>query len=966
MTELDESAPDAPSAEEPAPPAPPKPAARAAGERRGKEPVMPTPIALPFGPRPSLRPMLLALATVLVIAGVLLFKGIRTLGIWDPHELVLADLGCHRAASSGAFDLAKCGLDPSTKHTDARSIVMVQTVAWGFRLFGVSEAAGRIPLALWALLGVLAATLAVGRLVDARAGLFTGIALATMPMYIVQGRLMLGDGATMGAFALALSGLAVAAFDRGDDGAPTSWGQRAPWALAGAIGLAACIGARGFAVGATPAAAVGLAWLVRTANVERSTDARAPLATLCGAALALAALVAGMKLAGLEANRGGFNPWSTRAMIAAALLGAASLAWIRGTGSERAERAIVGAALAVGLLGRSEGVTASFLSDDGHFVAAVGATAQTARKFPTFDLLVRQIAHGLCPWSCFVPFALGRSLARPSVESGGAARREIDLRMAAMLAAAFCYGVETMIAPKFGLAPFAGPVALAIVIGLCLRDLERAPAGSLAVAIGTAVLVFLVFNDFTFEDLSKTPVELATAPIVEPYALYGVSIPEELRLKLRLIVAVAGAAFLLPIFFVWVDEDPRPGWTPFARLRKPIDATLAAWRHPYQGLLLLLLASFEACVAVLGLLAFKKGLRRMIPQLQALSIQQRDLLVNLWWMIPVGIVAGYCGYVAFLYGRDAFRALRRQRVATIAIGGLVAGGIWSFGIMPAVANQFSPKGLFSTYRTLGKGQPIALLGVNARTAAYDLDNAQPTVLADPKASYEWLTKDDGQRKWLALRSEHLAELNKLWREKASPRTNLPIIDGRSAQVLLASSLLEGHINESPLEKMILAESPTATSDCDKHACAPTHPLDCDIDGKLRCVGWELTDDKGRILTSVTSGEKVQLRLIDRVTAKVSGGWQIFIHVEQPGTATARKTWDHVPLQSKYPMDDWLPGDVIVDDSEFNLEPNMRSGAPIMLLTGFFSGTSRLPLVSGPDAGPEQEGLRLVLGTVPVR
>ena len=74
----------------------------------------------------------------------------------------------------------------------------------------------------------------------------------------------------------------------------------------------------------------------------------------------------------------------------------------------------------------------------------------------------------------------------------------------------------------------------------------------------------------------------------------------------------------------------------------------------------------------------------------------------------------------------------------------------------------------------------------------------------------------------------------------------------------------------------------------------------------------------------------------------------------------------MPLQGKYPMDNWLPGDVIVDDSEFNLEPNMPAGRAITILTGFFSGNTRLPLISGPDAGPEQEGKRLVLGSVPVR
>jgi len=923
----------------------------------------------PEHPSRAWKPLLIVLGTVLLIAGYLLFKDIAKLGIWDPHELTLADLGCRRAAGSGKVELGSCGAEVASKATDMRPVVMVQTVAWGFRLLGVSESAGRIPLALWCLVGVIAVTLAVSRLVDARAGLFSGVVLATTPMFLVQGRLILGDAVTMGAFALALSGLAVAAFDRNDDGTPSSWGARAPWAALGALGIAAGCGSRGLAVGCAPAAAVGFAWLVRVANTPRSVDSRAPLSSLVGLGVVAGAIALGITLAPAEISQPVLRLWTTRSLLLAAVVSGGIFAALGGTTSERAERALAGAALGVGALGLAEGLAVAVLAEDGHFIGAVGAFANGTRKFPTFDLLVRQVAHGAFPWSCFLPFAIGRALARPASGAEGAARREIDLRVAGILALALCYGVQAMAAPRFGLMPFAAPVAIAVVIGVVLRDVERAPSGSLAIAIGTAVLAGLVLNDFTFEDLAKTPVELATAPILEPYGLYGVAAPEELRVKLKIVLFLAAGLFLLPIFFVWVDEDPRPGWTKPERLMRPIRAVIAAWKHPYHGLLLLLLLSFEVCIAIAGFVTFKRALRRHIPQLQALSMQQRDMLVNLWWYVLVGTVLAWVGYAAFLYGRDAFRALKRQRVATIAIGGLAAAGVWSYGVMPAVANQFSPKGVFSTYRRVGGGAPIGLLGVNARTAAYDLGNAAPLTFADSRSAYDWVMTKDVPRKFLVLRAEHLADLNRLFREKSEPRINLPVLDGRTAQVLLASNTLGGLNSENPLDRLVLSGPPTATTRCDDPEgpiCVPNHPLDCDIDGKLRCVGWDLFDTKGKPATHVTSGERVKLRLIYRVTARVSGGWQVFIHVEQPGTATARKTWDHVPLGTKYSMDNWLPGDVVVDDSEFNLEPNMRSGPPITILTGFFSGNTRLPLLSGPDAGPENEGLRLVLGSVPVR
>lgn len=929
----------------------------------------------PAPPR-NTRKLLIAAGAVLLIAGFLLFRGITQLGIWDPYELTLADLGCRRAAGAGKFALSACGADSASHTGDIRSAVMVQTVALGFRLFGVTESAGRIPLAMWILAGAIVATLAVGRLVDARAGLYTGAVFVTMPMVLVQGRLVLGDAATMGAFAVAFGGLAVAVFERADDGGPVGWASRTPWAVLGAFGVAACIGARGVSVGAAAPIAVGLAWLLRNANTPRSRDARAPMRAIVGvlvlaACAALGAWVAPKEIAATApaAAHAALSLWTVRGAIVSALVGGFVLAMLPGAVDERVERAIAGAALGVGAFGLAEGIAIATMAEDSRYYAALGAALAPTRKFPTFDLLVRQIAHGAFPWSCFFPFALGRVLARPATSPRAAVDREIDLRVAALGAAAIAFGAQTLLAPRFGLAPFAGPIAMAIVIGLVLRDIERAPSGSLAIGIGTAVLAVLVLNDFSFEDLAKAPVELATAPILEPYGLYGVSAPDELRLRLKITLFVAAAIFLLPIFFVWIDDDPKPGWTPRDALRKPIDLAIRAWNHPVHGLLILLVASFEACALVVGAIVFKKAWRRHVPQLQALNAQQRDVAVNLWWLVLVAIVAAYVGYVLFIYGRDAFRNLRRQRVATIAAGGLAAAGIWSFGAMPAVANQFSPKGVFETYRKAGPGSPIGLLGVNPRTAAYDLAGASPVVLNDPRSSYEWMTDGKADKKFLALRSESLADLNRLWRTSASPRTNLPILDGRSAQVLLAANGLFGAKNENPLERMVLSGPPTATENCGTESgaiCVPSHALHCDIDGNLQCVGWDLLDGAGKSVTSVSSGQKVKLRLIYKVTGKVTGGWQIFIHVEQPGTATARKTSDHAPLLGKYPLDAWLPGDVIVDDSDFNLEPNMRSGSPIMILTGFFSGNVRMKLLSGPDAGQESEGARLVLGTIPVK
>ncbi len=242
------------------------------------------------------RHLAIAVATVAILAGFLLLRDLASLGIWDPHELGLADHGCRRAAASGKVSLAACGIEAGSKATDVRPIVMVQTVAFGFKTFGVSEWAARLPLALWLVVGALAITLAVSRLVDARAGLFSGAVFVTMPTILVQGRLILGDAATMGAFALALSGLAVAAFDSDDDGAPSPARARVPWLLVGADRASS----PGSAVAAWPSAPPPPSPSASRGSCARPTSTvdtpRLQLSILGVATLAVAAFV-GIKMA---------------------------------------------------------------------------------------------------------------------------------------------------------------------------------------------------------------------------------------------------------------------------------------------------------------------------------------------------------------------------------------------------------------------------------------------------------------------------------------------------------------------------------------------------------------------------------------------------------------------------------------------------------------------------------------------
>jgi hypothetical protein len=292
--------------------------------------------------------------------------------------------------------------------------------------------------------------------------------------------------------------------------------------------------------------------------------------------------------------------------------------------------------------------------------------------------------------------------------------------------------------------------------------------------------------------------------------------------------------------------------------------------------------------------------------------------------------------VAFFLAMGIAGDLLRHRAPGLALGGAIVGAILCFVYYPALANQLSPKEVFESYRHICPGAPLGMLGVGGRTSAY-YAGGQPQALSDPQSAYKWLAAGgSGERRCLALKAEELPQLNKLWREGSDPKTNLPVLDARSSQILLASSALRpGEKNESPLSAMILLAPPN-----------PQHKLDVNMDDKLQVLGFDLIDERGHAIDTVNPGVASRMRTYYRVLAPVTTEWEAFIHIDG---YKRRHNGDHKPLSGKYPMALWLPGDLIVDDYEFKLEPNFTPGS-YQIYFGLFVGDTRLKVKSGPSDG----------------
>ena len=791
------------------------------------------------------------------VPALILFSKLGASGIWDPHELNTADMARRIAIhvwGAKSLELASADSSMPTLEMLGKGELPFTSIALGFASFGLHEWAGRLPLALWAMAGVLALFWLFKRMFDERAATYATVVLATMPLYFVHARTMLGDIVTMASVAVAVSGLTVAAFDR-----LAGVRVRLVAGLIGLVGIAAAFLSRGAIIGiAAPLLTIGFAWLVLSASSRR------PASDLPASIVGVVGLVIGLVVCG----------------YAVALL--------------HGERA----AASVRMLG-----------------SAIAPPPQQ----PTFDYVIMYLGHGLFPWSAFVPFAIGR-LYRPPVQlEEPAAERERAMRVVLLLGAAFTFGASAVMAPRVGYVPYAGPAFLAGIAAIAFRDLERGAAPSRTLAIGVATFLALFLLDFkAFPD--------------KALSAYGVTVngfPESFKTTATTLLRVCTAAFATLLFAGWIERDSddkkpfdRQEWTALPRfVRSPQGASLVF------GAILV-----ETTLVAFAVMFFLGHLLKW-KSFVAMGATWKMVALNAWWVVPVAVPAAIVLALAF---RDVcrwfFKVTRLSRGAATLVGGAAAGAILAFAYYPALAAQLSPKEVFESYAKLhGAGEPLALLGVNSRTASY-YSGGDPQTFSDPDSAVRWLTEDPSQRRWLVLRSDDLARVNSLFRARAKPAINIPILDARSSSILLASNLLRsGDTSTNPFSSVVLDGKPR-----------PTHPLDVDLQGQLLALGWDIVDLDGKPVEWVVAGRKYRIRLYYQVTSRITNDWECFIHIDG---YQRRYNGDHKPIQGKYPMTLWQPGDYVVDDYELQLEPNFTPGG-YTLFYGFFQGETRLKVVRG--------------------
>jgi hypothetical protein len=824
-----------------------------------------------------------SLAIATFAAAAVLFSMLGWSGIWDPYELDAADLA--RRIAVNALHTPRLALADATNTlptlTDLRMGELPFTsMALGFRAFGMHDWSGRLPLALWAFAGAMALYGLLARLVSRRAGLYAVLVLVTMPLFFMQARTMLGDAVTMAALVMAFAGLTGAMLDdgacRNDEAAPPRRSVRLAWFALGLLGLGAGYLSRGLLIGvAIPACSVGFTWiLLRVASGE-----------------------------------------DARKLNAAGLTG------------RLAEGLVGGFALLVGVVALGLGVSLLLrTAPDDNLPRALGFAL--LKKVPveaTFDLTIRQLGHALFPWSAFLPFALGRLFRAPIDTPVDARDRETGLRLALLVGAGVAFAMFAFLGPYAGPLPFSAPAILAAIVALAVVDLERGAPPSPALALGTALLAFVLYRDLV----------LMPDKALAVFAVDKAAFPKSFEIGSARWMGVVAASFAGLVGFAWLEEQPAQLPTSLRAWFKSVTRTCreglrelgALWGG---NLVFALLIVEAALIGLAGMLFIGRSLGW--GSVMAIPKNTADLGVNLWWALPLALGAAA---PLWLIVRDAARALvatlQIPRAAAMGLAAITAGGVLSFAYFPALAAQLSPKGVFESYARLRQGnEPLGLVGVRSRAAAY-YSGGEVRSLSGPADAFAWLTEQPTERRWLITEANDLPKLNSLYR--AQHQQNLPVLDGRSSQILLVSNELGGHPNESWLDPMFLREPPT-----------PAHVVSAEFDGQLEALGWDILDKDGKKLASVVPQTNYRIRFYYRVLRPITGSWKAFIHIDG---FQRRFNGDHAVLDGKYPMSLWQVGDMIVDDYDFQLEPNFTPGS-YTVYYGFFSGDTRFKVTRGPN------------------
>ncbi|MEA3346273.1 MAG: glycosyltransferase family 39 protein [Chloroflexota bacterium] len=197
------------------------------------------------------------------------------------------------------------------------------------------------------------------------------------------------------------------------------------------------------------------------------------------------------------------------------------------------------------------------------------------------------------------------------------------------------------------------------------------------------------------------------------------------------------------------------------------------------------------------------------------------------------------------------------------------------------------------------------------------------------------------------RPEDVIHLGLYWREDASARVQVELVDGRG-RVVESHSLIpwsDGLIRRQQVDFTVLRFTPggcyhfrlrtpegglafgrlsVQRTRSLPPAGSPDHPLEARLGEAIRFHGYDIAPEEG-----VQPGETLTFDLYWEATGEIARDYTVFVHLlGPPNPATGGPVWaqhDSQPMEGQHPTSRWLAGSVIQDRHVVALPPDMPPG-----------------------------------------
>jgi hypothetical protein len=327
--------------------------------------------------------------------------------------------------------------------------------------------------------------------------------------------------------------------------------------------------------------------------------------------------------------------------------------------------------------------------------------------------------------------------------------------------------------------------------------------------------------------------------------------------------------------------------------------------------------------------------------------------------------------------------------AVVVVTSVLFAGVTAFRYAPLLSNNLSSAGLIESYRARAQpGEVFYRVGSSRAAANYYLTDDSLELPSGEYNEIRSLGRVSQLREHFCNPTERMFALidrdalpqayyevrrSSTTRERrelgsCDPDRSLWVINGNSSRYVLVSNQpgprweLPGppppafEFLEQVVEASLLRGNPIARAVVDE---LPDDLIRLDqsytFDGKLELLGYRVTNRDGEPLAEAGSGDVIYLETYFEVLERATSPRKIFIHMD---FGSNRINGDHDPVNGEYPINYWVPGEIVRDRYPLKIDRGSPAGN-YAIFFGFFSGDTRM------DVQPPVQADRVLLGYFPV-